>query len=83
MSFKEILEHAEMQNIEAWKLLVASEVKYFFKEKEYSLTDEEFELVSHFVYDWIVECDVRPYEVLERLYEVVIEDDYYKFSNID
>lgn len=83
MNFKEILNKANEHNIEAWKLLVAVEVEYFFNEKEYELSDEEFELVSNFVYEWIISCEARPYEVLERLYEVVTEDDYYKFSNID
>lgn len=83
MKYKQILEKANEHNIEAWKLLVAAEVEYFFNEKEYKLSDEEFEQVSNFVYEWIIGCEARPYEVLERLYNVVTEDDYYKFSNID
>ncbi len=83
MNFKEILNKANEHNIEAWKLLVSTEVEYFFNEQEYELSDEEFEQVSNFVYEWIIGCEARPYEVLERLYEVVTEDDYYKFSNID
>lgn len=83
MIFKQILEKANEHNIEAWKLLVAVEVEYFFNEQDYKLSDEEFEQVSNFVYEWIIGCEARPYEVLERLYEVVTEDDYYKFSNID
>ncbi len=83
MEYKAILEKSKEHNIEAWKLLVATEVEYFFDEKDFKLTDEEFEIVSNFVYEWIIGCEAKPYEVLERLYIVVIEDDYYKFSNID
>lgn len=83
MEYKSILEKSKEHKIEAWKLLVATEVEYFFEEKDFKLTDEEFELVSYFVYEWIISCEARPYEVLERLYTVVTEDDYYKFSNID
>ena len=54
-----------------------------FDEKDFKLTDDEFELVCDFVYEWIIGCEAKPYEVLERLYNVVTEDDYYKFSNID
>lgn len=83
MEYKSILEKSKEHKIEVWKLLVATEVEYFFNEQEYELSDEEFEQVSNFVYEWIIGCEARPYEVLERLYEVVTEDDYYKFSNID
>ena len=83
MSFKQILETSKEHNIEAWRLLVATEVEYFFDEKDFKLTDDEFEIVCNFVYEWIIGCEAKPYEVLERLYNVVTEDDYYKFSNID
>lgn len=83
MTFKEILDKARENYIPAWRLAVATEVDEFFSEKEYELTEEEFEQVSNFVYDWIIDCEATPYEVLERLYKVITEDDYYKFSNID
>lgn len=83
MEYKAMLEKAKKNNIDTWKLLVAAEVEYFFDEKDFKLSDEEFEIVSNFVYEWIIGCEARPYEVLERLYNVVTEDDYYKFSNID
>ena len=83
MTFKEILDKAKENYIPAWRLVVATEVDEFFSEKEYELTEEEFEQVSNFVYDWIIGCEATPYEVLERLYKVITEDDYYKFSNID
>lgn len=83
MTFKEILEKAKENYIPAWRLVVATEVDEFFSEKEYELTEEEFEQVSNFVYDLVINYAVTPYEVLERLYKVITEDDYYKFSNID
>ena len=54
MEYKAILEKSKEHNIEAWKLLVATEVEYFFDEKDFKLTDEEFEIVSNFVYEWII-----------------------------
>lgn len=83
MTFKQILDKARENYIPAWRLMVATEVDEFFSNNDYELTEEEFEQVSCFVYDWIIGCEARPYEVLERLYNVIIDDDYYKFSNID
>lgn len=83
MTFKQILDKARENYIPAWRLMVATEVDEFFTEVEYELTEEEFELVCDFVYEWIIGCEATPREVLERLYKVITEDDYYKFSNID
>ncbi len=83
MYFKEILDKARKNYIPAWRLMVATEVDEFFENKEYKLTEEEFEQVCNFVYDWVIGCEATPHEVLERLYNVITEDDYYKFSNID
>lgn len=83
MTFKQILDKARENYIPAWRLMVATEVDEFFENKECKLTEEEFELVCDFVYEWIIGCEATPREVLERLYTVITEDDYYKFSNID
>lgn len=83
MTFKQILDKARDNYIPAWRLMVATEVDEFFEDKKYKLTEEEFELVCDFVYEWIIGCEATPAEVLERLYKVITEDDYYKFSNID
>lgn len=83
MTFKQILDKAKENYIPAWRLMVATEVDEFFTEIEYELTEEEFETVSCFVYDWVIGCEATPREVVERLYKVITEDDYYKFSNID
>lgn len=83
MTFKQILDKAKENYIPAWRLMVATEVDEFFTEIEYELTEEEFETISCFVYGWVIGCEATPREVLERLYKVITEDDYYKFSNID
>jgi hypothetical protein len=63
--------------------MVATEVDEFFENKECKLTEEEFEYVCDFVYEWVIGCEATPVEVLDRLYKVITEDDYYKFSNIN
>ena len=54
MTYKETLERAKRFGISAWQLLAANEVDCQFE----GLSDEEFELLSDFVYDWLMDTSM-------------------------
>lgn len=82
MTFKEILDKASENNIQAWRLVAANEVACYMDDTDLELSEEEFEQVSHFVYDWIIHTDATPYEVVHALMEVIQNNDCYSFSEI-
>ena len=82
MTFKEMLNKANENGIIVWKLVTASEVKFVLENEEIEVSDEEFEQISDFVYDWIIHTDANPAEVVDALVSVVQASDKYTFSNI-
>jgi hypothetical protein len=82
MTFKEILDKASENSIQVWHLVAANEVACYMDDKELELNEEEFEQVSHFVYDWIINTDATPYEVVNALMDVIQNNDRYSFSEI-
>ncbi len=82
MNFKQTLEKAQENNIEAYRLVASSEVADYLENNEIEHTEEDFEQICAFVYDWIINTDANPYEVVNALVDVIQTDDYYKFSDI-
>jgi hypothetical protein len=82
MNFKQTLEKANENNIEAYRLVASSEVADYLENNEVEVSDDEFEQICAFVYDWIINTDANPYEVVNVLVDVIQADDYYKFSDI-
>jgi hypothetical protein len=82
MNFKQTLEKANEAHIEAYRLVASSEVADYLENNEVEVSDDEFEQICAFVYDWIINTDANPYEVVNVLVDVIQADDYYKFSDI-
>ena len=82
MNFKQTLEKAKENNIEAYRLVASSEVADYLENNEIKHTEEDFEQICAFVYDWIINTEANPYEVVNALVDIVQASDYYKFSDI-
>jgi hypothetical protein len=83
MNFKQTLEKANEAHIEAYRLVASSEVADYLENNEVEVSDDEFEQICSFVYDWIINTEATPYEVVNALVSIIQESNYYKFSNID
>ena len=82
MNFKEMLNKANENGILVWRLVAASEVDQYLENEEIEVSDEEFEQISDFVYDWIIHTDASPAEVVDALVSVVQANDKYTFADI-
>lgn len=82
MNFKQTLEKAKENNIEAYRLVASAETADYLENNEVEVSDEEFEQICAFVYDWIIHTEATPYEVVNALVEAIQGSDYYKFSDI-
>jgi hypothetical protein len=82
MNFKQTLEKANENNIEAYRLVASAEVADYLENNEVEVLDDEFEQICAFVYDWIINTEANPYEVVNALVDIIQADDYYKFSDI-
>lgn len=82
MNFKQTLEKAKENNIEAYRLVASSEVADYLENNEIKHTEEDFEQICAFVYDWIIHTEATPYEVVNALVSIIQDSDYYKFSDI-
>jgi hypothetical protein len=82
MNFKQTLEKAKENNIEAYRLVASSEVADYLENNEVEVSENEFEQISHFVYDWIIHTEAAPYEVVNALVSVIQNSNSYKFSDI-
>jgi len=77
MTYQEILERAKRFDIPVWQLLAANEVNCQFED----LSSENFELLSDFVYDWIMDTDM-PVDELCRLIKDCLEDKVFTLDDI-
>lgn len=84
LTFKETLDKANEANIITWRLVAAREVAIYLENEEiFEVSDYEFEQICDFVYDWLINTDAQPYEVINALVRVVQASDKYTFSDID
>lgn len=82
MTFKQVLKIAEEHNIQAFRLLVATEVKDYLDINEVNVSEDEFETICEFVYDWVLNTEAQPLEVVDNLVKAIQEDENITFSNI-
>ncbi len=82
MTFRQLLKLAEEHNILARKLLVVNEVDTYLDINEIKVSEEEFETICEFVYEWVLSTAATPTEVVDALCRIVQDDDYIKYSNI-
>lgn len=79
MNFKQLAKFANENDISAWRLMAAHEVDLFFDGRD--LSDEAYENVCGFVYEWIIATEASAYEVVSHLYSVIEDNDDYTFDN--
>lgn len=82
MTFKQLLKLAREHNIPARKLLVVNEVDTYLDINEIKVSEEEFEAICEFVYEWVLSTTATPTEVVDALCRIVQNDDYIKYSNL-
>lgn len=82
MTFKQVLKIAEEHNIQAFRLLVATEVKDYLDINEVNVSEDEFETICEFVYDWVLNTEAQPLEVVDNLVKAIQEDENITFSTI-
>ena len=66
-TFMNDLRKAEANGISPWKLMVAAEVKNQFEDSDQGFTDEDLEAICEYVYDWVMDTEATPAEVVEAL----------------
>lgn len=81
MTFKQIMDKAIENHIPAWRLLVAVEVDCSADNHDVKLTDEQFENVCEFVYDWCISTEATAQEIVNNLFYVILENEGYTFDN--
>ena len=81
MTYKQMMDKAKEYNISAWRLLAALSVECSEERYDIKLTDEQFENVCSFVYDWIISTDATAEEISNNLFYVIIENEEYTFDN--
>ena len=80
MNFKQLVKFANENDISAWRLMAAHEVDLFFDGREL-LSDEAFENVCDFIYEWIIATEASAFEVVSHFYSVIEDSDVYTFDN--
>lgn len=81
MTFKQILDKAKENNIPAWRLTVGTEVDSYLDNKEVKVDEDTFETICEFVYDWVINTEATPYEVVNNLMEAINENDQFELTS--
>jgi hypothetical protein len=80
MTFKQVLAKAAENNITAWRLMVADEVDCYLDGRDFSVDDDTFEAICEFVYDWCINTEATPYEVVSNLVETIKDHEQFEFT---
>lgn len=82
MTFKQIFDKARENHIPALRLLVAVEVDYWNDYHETKLTENQFEAVCEFVYDWVSSTEATTAEITRLFFSTIIENEAFSFDTI-
>lgn len=85
MFYKEYLDLVKDKDITTYKLVAAVEMNYFLEGENYNYTDEDFELMCEFVYEYFVDQDDNvstPSAIAYELKEILFEDELFDIKNI-
>ena len=74
MYYKEMLRNFDATGLSLYKVVVASEVDHYLGNR---LSEDQFETVCDFVYDWIQKSEAKAEEVVTRIKSLI---DSGKFS---
>ena len=76
------MKRAEENNISVYRLVAATEVDYWADYNEVNLTDDQFEDVCSFVYEWISSTDASATEVARLFFRVVEDIEGFSYDEI-
>ena len=80
MNFREKLEKFKKSNLNLFELIVADEVdNYLFQNEEGEgviLSNNEFEIICKFVYNWYIDSNATPQEICDVLDMLFRDGDY-------
>ncbi len=73
MYYKEMLRNFDATGLSLYKVVVASEVDYYFGNR---LNEAQFETICDFVYDWIQSSEAKAEEVVVRIKNLIDDGDF-------
>ena len=82
MTFKQIFDKARENCIPALRLLVAVEVDYWNDYYETKLTENQFEAVCEFVYEWVSNTEATVSEITRLFFSTIFENEAFSFDTI-
>jgi hypothetical protein len=80
MTFKQVLDKAKENDIRAYKLLVATEVDNYLDIKDIQVSEDAYEAMCEFVYDWVLNTDASATEVVSNLVRAIEGNDQFNFT---
>jgi hypothetical protein len=80
MTFKQVLSKAKENNILAYKLVVATEVDNYLDINEIQVSEDVYEAICEFVYDWVLNTDASANEVVDNLVKAIEGNDQFDFT---
>ena len=80
MTFKQVLSKAKENNILAYKLVVATEVDNYLDINDIQVSEDVYETMCEFVYDWVLNTDASANEVVDNLVKAIENNDQFDFT---
>jgi hypothetical protein len=80
MTFKQVLSKAKENNILAYKLVVATEVDNYLDINDIQVSEDTYEAMCEFVYDWVLNTDASANEVVDNLVRAIENNDQFDFT---
>jgi hypothetical protein len=80
MTFKQVLDKAKENDIRAYKLLVATEVDNYLDINDIQVSEDTYEAMCEFVYDWVLNTDASANEVVDNLVRAIENNDQFDFT---
>lgn len=80
MTFKQLLSKAKENNILAYRLVVATEVENYLDINGTQVSEDVYEAICEFVYDWVLNTEASATEVVDNLVRAIEENDQFEFT---
>ena len=80
MTFKQVLKVAEENKIRAYQLVVAQEVENYLDINDTQVSEDVYEAICEFVYDWVLNTEASATEVVSNLVRAIEGNDQFEFT---
>lgn len=80
MTFKQVLSKAKENNILAYRLVVATEVENYLDINDTQVSEDVYEAICEFVYDWVLRTEASATEVVDNLVRAIEDNDQFEFT---